>query len=255
MQPVDGRKERWRSHRAARREEFVDAALRALAAHGPELRVARVAAAAGVSKPVLYRHFADKDDLLAALHVRLTAMLMERLAPATDPAAAPTARIRGAIDALFSLLDEHPNLYRLVSRTLLTGPDSGRQGVRSGKTLAARTLTQVFDAYLFAFGLGTRGAEPMAHAVVGMVHNTAEWWLEHGAAGRAETVDRLAEAVWDCFDGFLRRRGVTVDPGTPLPPEDALAARAGSTYAAGPAAAPASPAAGPVTAPAAAPHP
>ncbi|MBW1598853.1 TetR/AcrR family transcriptional regulator [Streptomyces sp. JJ38] len=229
VQPVDGRRERWSTHRAARREEFVDAALRALAAHGPELRVERVAAEAGVSKPVLYRHFTDKAHLLAALHDRVTVMLMERLEPALDPTAAPRAQIRGAVDAFFSLLEDHPNLYWLVSRSDPAGPASEGQGVRASKEMAAKTLAQIFDEYLHAYGLDTRGAEPLAHSIVGMVHSTADWWMQKPTLSRADVVAHLSDSVWDCLDGYLRRRGVELPPDTPLSPDDVLVARTETT--------------------------
>ena len=40
----DARRDRWRSHREARREEFIQAALRALAKHGPDFGMEHVAA-------------------------------------------------------------------------------------------------------------------------------------------------------------------------------------------------------------------
>ena len=40
----DARRDRWSSHRAQRRREFVDAALRVLQSHGPDLLMDAVAA-------------------------------------------------------------------------------------------------------------------------------------------------------------------------------------------------------------------
>ncbi|WP_312866497.1 TetR/AcrR family transcriptional regulator [Streptomyces boluensis] len=226
MRSVDGRKERWRSHRAARREEFVDAALRALAAHGPELRVDQVALAAGVSKPVLYRQFSGKTDLLEAVHERATTLLIERLVPALDSSLAPLAQVRAAVDAFFSVLDQHPNLYWLVNTTIPAGPLREGTGVRAGKALAAATLSQVFAAHLRALGLDTRDAQPLAQAVVGMVHTTAEWWLESRTMSRAEVVDFLTPVAWAAIDGYLGRHGVRLDPHTPVSPDDIPSPRA-----------------------------
>src|SRR5699024_4262445 len=71
----DARKDRWRKHRLARRAEFVEAAIRVLDEHGRELGMDNVAAEAGITKPVLYRHFADKADLHTALGQRGTEIL------------------------------------------------------------------------------------------------------------------------------------------------------------------------------------
>src|SRR3954453_22878646 len=63
----DGRNTRWDSHREARRAELVEAAVAAIDEHGPSASIADIAASAGVSKPVLYRYFSDKDDLYRAV--------------------------------------------------------------------------------------------------------------------------------------------------------------------------------------------
>jgi len=49
----DARRDRWSDHRARRRREFVDAALRVLEVQGPDLPMEAVAAEAGGTKPVL----------------------------------------------------------------------------------------------------------------------------------------------------------------------------------------------------------
>ncbi|MDI3419231.1 TetR/AcrR family transcriptional regulator [Streptomyces luteolus] len=219
---ADGRRERWRTHRAARREEFIDAALRALARHGPELRVDQVAAEAGVSKPVLYRQFNGKTDLLEALHERATTLFMAALVPALDDSLAPIVQVRTALDAFFAVLDQHPNLYRLVNRTIPEGPLAEGSAVRAGKELAAATLTRIFDERLHALGLDTRDAAPLAQAVVGLVHNTAEWWLTTRATTRAATVDFLTPVAWAAIAGHLARHGVHLDPHRPQPAHEEI---------------------------------
>src|SRR6195952_369084 len=63
----DGRNTRWDQHRADRRAELVEAAVAAIDEHGPAASIAQIAESAGVSKPVLYRYFEDKDDLYRAV--------------------------------------------------------------------------------------------------------------------------------------------------------------------------------------------
>ncbi|GAA1628660.1 TetR family transcriptional regulator [Nocardia ninae] len=50
---LDARTERWRAHREQVRGEFVDAAFRALAEHGPDVSMDDIARAAGCAKPKL----------------------------------------------------------------------------------------------------------------------------------------------------------------------------------------------------------
>src|SRR6059058_200044 len=147
----DARRDRWRKHRIARRKEFVEAALRALDTHGPDLGMEDVAAEAGVTKPVLYRHFDDKADLYVALGQRGTEILFERLIPAINAELAPVPRIRMALDAFFTVIEEHPNLYRLLARGTFAGRPADADVVAEDKEVIATALTALLGDYMRMF--------------------------------------------------------------------------------------------------------
>src|SRR3546814_16500714 len=67
----DGRASRWDDHREQRRTQLVDAAIIAIDRLGHQAGIADIAAEAGVSKAVLYRYFADKSVLHAAVGARM----------------------------------------------------------------------------------------------------------------------------------------------------------------------------------------
>ena len=54
---VDGRASRWEEHRRQRRVELVDHTVRAIRQHGAGVGLDDIAAQAGTSKTVIYRHF------------------------------------------------------------------------------------------------------------------------------------------------------------------------------------------------------
>ena len=59
--------------------------------HGAGVSVAEIAAAAGITKPVLYRHFIDRADLQRAVGEQAGALLMERVAPSSPATASPSS--------------------------------------------------------------------------------------------------------------------------------------------------------------------
>ncbi len=211
----DARRDRWRKHRIARRKEFVEAALRALDKHGPELGMEDVAAEAGVTKPVLYRHFDDKADLYVALGQRGTEILFERLIPAINAELAPVPRIRTALDAFFTVIEEHPNLYRLLAHGR---PEKAVDAdvVAEDKELIATGLTALLGDYMRMFNMDSGAAEPWAHGIVGMVQNTGEWWLDRRSMSRDAVVEYLTQIIWAAIDGLTRQQGVVIDPNQPL---------------------------------------
>ncbi|MFC7613117.1 TetR/AcrR family transcriptional regulator [Actinokineospora soli] len=212
----DARRDRWKSHRAARREEFVEAALRALAEHGPDVGMEHVAAEAGVTKPVLYRHFTDKADLFVALGQRGTEILFERLIPAMNREEAPLPRIRKSLDAFFSIIEEYPNLYRLLVRRTFGDRRIDSDIVAEDKGVIAGALASLLGDYMRAFKVDSGGAEVWGHGIVGMVQNVGEWWLERRTMSRDAVVEYLTDAIWAAIDGTMRAHGVTLDPNKPL---------------------------------------
>ncbi|GGN24935.1 TetR family transcriptional regulator [Lentzea pudingi] len=214
----DARRERWKGHREQRRAEFVDATIAAVAKKGPDVGMDDVAAEAGVSKPVLYRHFTDKADLYLAVGQKATEVLMDRMGPALAADGSIRDRIERIVDAYLSVIEENPNLYRFVVKGSFADRPVEKDVVAEDKNLIAATLARIIGDYLRAFDMDSGGAEPWAHALVGMVQNAGDWWLDRQTMSRANLSDYLATIIWHALDGLLRSAGVEIDPATPLTP-------------------------------------
>lgn len=193
------------------------AALRVLARHGPELPMDAVAAEAGVTKPVLYRYFADKAALVRALDEHASALLQERLVPALTADGPALARIRDGVGAYFAIIDENPELYWLLARHGGTGSSPGPGVAARQKELIATTLTAVYRDYLSSFGLDSGAAEPWAYGITGLVQSTGDWWLDRRSMSRAHVADYVTQLIWWALTGVLRDAGITADPGTRIP--------------------------------------
>ncbi|MEU7530439.1 TetR/AcrR family transcriptional regulator [Saccharothrix sp. NPDC042600] len=213
---TDARRERWKGHREARRAEFVEATIRAVAQHGPDVGMDEIAAEAGVSKPVLYRHFTDKSDLYLAVGRRGTELLMESMVPAIAEDGPIRTRIRRIVDSYLTVIEDNPNLYRFVVRKSFADRPVEQDVVQEDKELIAAALARLLGDYLRAFDMDSGGAEPWAHALVGMVQNAGDWWLERQSMTRASLSDYLTTIIWHAIDGLLRSAGVELDPDAPL---------------------------------------
>ena len=213
----DARRDRWSDHRARRRREFVDAALRVLEAVGPDLPMEAVAAEAGVTKPVLYRYFQDKSALVDALAERGSGILLDRLMPAIRAGCPALSRVRDAVGAYFAVIDEHPNLYWLLAREARGDTAGGPGSIQQNKEFIATALTAVIGDYLRAYELDSGGAEPWAYGMTGLVQSTGEWWLQRRSMSRATVVDYVTRILWAAISGTLREAGLAVDPDQPFP--------------------------------------
>jgi AcrR family transcriptional regulator len=203
---------RWAGQRERRRQEFVDAALRAIAEYGPEVSTERIAEEAGVARPQLYKHFADAVDLRHAVAERAVSWVNAELAPLWELRGSPMEMIHSAISSHMCWLSEHRNLYLYLSRY------AGRDAVTDIRTAISQHLTRLLEHY---FGIGTRLAEPAAYGVVGLVEATMLRWLDHpGGITRDALTELLGRWVWRIIDDVLRQGGVELDPAAALPATD-----------------------------------
>ncbi|WP_226963851.1 TetR family transcriptional regulator [Nostocoides sp. F2B08] len=206
---VDGRSRRWDEHRAARRQELVDATLRAIRVHGAKVGMDDIAAVAGTSKTVFYRHFTDRSGLYAAVSARVDANIMRDVTSAAGDRSGShhggRAVIAAAIDAYLRMVEEEPEIYRFV----VTAPllERGAVGDPSAPVSAhiAEQISALLDATLAAGVSEPVRSRVWAHGVVGMVRAAADDWLTRGGAhsglDRTELADLLTDLAWSGLSG------------------------------------------------------
>jgi AcrR family transcriptional regulator len=180
-----------RRPRAERRAILLDSATEAIRRHGPGASMTQIAAAAGVTKPILYRYFGDRDGLVLALADRFAADLMSELSAALRADVEPRAILVSTVDAYVGFIERDPSIYRFLVQH--AHPDGELLGFMQhvGVQVAA-VLGQQFRAN----GHDDGGAEPIAHGIVGMVHAAGHWWVERQTVSRSRLVEYLADLLW-----------------------------------------------------------
>ena len=180
--------------RAARREELLDAADRIICRDGPAASMAEIAAEAGISKPILYRHFGDKGGLYAALTERYTGRLLIELRAALDSGQGRRDRVERTIRAYVSSIETDPGVYRFLTRTGEGLPASSH--VLSFRRRLAGLLA---DGIALELGVPVARAETWAHGIVGMVESAGDYWLETRHVSREELVVELSELLFGAY--------------------------------------------------------
>ncbi|MCW2849344.1 MAG: hypothetical protein JWR90_3318 [Marmoricola sp.] len=204
--PKDGRNSRWDEHRETRRAELVEAAVAAIDEHGPAAGIAEIAASAGVSKPVLYRYFADKDDLYRAVGAWGANAVIDGLLPVLLSEAPIRERVERACADYLELISRHPHVF-----FLLVEHPTNEDPLADGKEMVAATISRTLGDALRELGVDAAGAEPWAHGLVGLGLSTGEWWLRRRTMSRAAVSDHLSSFIWHAFEGIARENGVRID--------------------------------------------
>ena len=179
---TDGRDTRWVQHRALRRRELVEAALRAIRQHGPTVGMDDISAEAGTSKTVIYRHFGDRTGLYSAVAESVDQRILDRLQEATADWSVqdPTALVGPMVDAYLSLVEKDPEIYRfVVTRPLVDGPVEHDPVAGLTDQIGAR-MTQVFEEHLVRQGRDPSCAQTWGHGLVGFVRAAADQWMDAG---------------------------------------------------------------------------
>lgn len=101
--------------------QLLAAAVEAATLHGiARLSMRDVATLAGLSRQTLYRHFASKEILIAAVIRSETSALIERVLEASQAHDDPRSALEAALNAAITATREH----RLLDRLLRTEPES-----------------------------------------------------------------------------------------------------------------------------------
>lgn len=167
-----------------------------------------IAAEAGTSKPVVYRYFADKTDVYAALGHRVGGDLLERIRLALTTNSEPEALVRATVDSYLELIETDPEVYRFVIRRPQLNQPSGDDPVADYSTLVARELAKLIAAGMREVGADPQAAMPWAVGLVGMVKAAGEWWLDGAEMSRSELTTQLTLLITEGLLGSYRNAGL-----------------------------------------------
>lgn len=184
-----------------RRKELLEAADRVVLRDGPGASMNAIAAEAGITKPILYRHFGDKGGLYRALAVRHTDALLAGLRAALDAPADRRERVEATLDTYLAAIEARPQVYRFLMHPS-DDTQPGEQGFDTGRHSApllrrmGEELAQVIAERVDLGPGGEELARVWGHGIVGMMYAAGDWWLRERPCSRAQLVHSLADLLW-----------------------------------------------------------
>ena len=175
-----------------RRKQLLDVAVGVFGGRGyHNASMNDVATAAGITKPVLYQHFASKRDLYSALLEAVGAQLIARISEAVSQASRPKEMVDLGFAAWFRFVAEEPAAFALLySGESRQDPEFSEQAARVESRIAD-TIVGLLDIP----GLDTEHRQLLAHGIMGISEAVTRTWLNSGAVTDRDELARTTAAL------------------------------------------------------------
>ena len=162
-----------------RREQLLEVALHLFAVRGfAATTMDDIAAAAGVTKPLLYQHFSNKRALYLELVDSVARDMLLAIDKATSTADGPRQQVEAGFAAYFELVVEHQSAFKLLFGSDVPDDPELSRALRRVEDTVAEAIDDLIDA-----GLDAEHRRLLAYAVVGMATGASRRWL----AGNSRT--------------------------------------------------------------------
>jgi len=162
-------------------------------------RLDDVAAAAGVTKPMVYRHFASKKALYLALlakHRDDLPSFVAEAGPAVDAGIARDQLMRGILKVWLTYVRENRHVWLMLFRDSSGGAEIQRE--RRNLSSRAREVMAGFVTTVAGKSIPARQVDATAEVLTSGLAGLALWWIEHPRARKADVLEvavRLGSAA------------------------------------------------------------
>jgi AcrR family transcriptional regulator len=184
-----------------RRTGILDAALAVFSQSGYHpASIDDIAREAGVSKALIYEHFASKQELYADLIARNARELTQRIGAALTGVELESSatRLATGLDAFFAFVEERRDAWRMLFRDV-ADPDSAAVLERMLEQVTAEVtvlISQDPGARALDSPEDRRALRLLAEMLVGGAQSMANWWAGHPEAPREQMVEIAMDFAW-----------------------------------------------------------
>jgi AcrR family transcriptional regulator len=188
-----------RLSRARRREDLLDAAVALIVSGGVEaVSIEAVADAAGVSRPLVYKHFANRTEMLVELYRRESGKLYTELAAAVRAEGSLEGKYRALVRASLHASSERGELFAALRSAGAWNKDLRREG----RARDRQTVLFFSDLACRELGVPTAEAEALTMMLLTAIESALGQWRTH----RTPATAALLEATYmDLVLGGLER--------------------------------------------------
>jgi AcrR family transcriptional regulator len=184
--------------RAEREEQTLDAARILFAERGfAAVTMDEIAAEVGVTKPLLYAYFGNKEGLYLACMEPAAEALVDTVAAAVEATEHPAETLRAGVHAFFIFVDADRDAWRvLFDETLPAGAEPARRAAEQRERLTNLVAAAQLERLPEERRAGAQvEIEAISAAMLGAAEALAHWWLRTDAMTAAEAAELLVRTI------------------------------------------------------------
>ena len=188
--------------RAERRSQLLDVSRGVFAERGFDAAtLEEIAERAGVSRPIVYEHFGDKQRLFEAVVNAEIARVATEVGDALATPGEPRELLERGLRAFFAYVREHPGGHAVLTRDApIHLSDAGLGVMLDG--LAAR-ISEAIARAIRGLGLDPAPAPIYANALIGLGAHVGRWWRDHPEVSLSTITSHTTTLLWSGFGGMM----------------------------------------------------
>ncbi len=187
--------------RQVREQQLLDVAEEQFAAHGyGGASIEVIARIAGVSRPIVYDHFGDKEGVYIACLRRARGELEEMILAGVASAKTPREMIERGTAAYFEFVERRGQRWTV----LFGGVEIAGGAAEEIARLRFDTVNRIRDLIAaIAPDADTVTVDAYAHAISGSAEQVAKWWRANPKLARARVVELQVSFAWSGLSRLL----------------------------------------------------
>lgn len=167
-----------------------------------ETTMAEIAEEAGVTKPVLYQHFASKRDLYTAVLEDIGSRLRSAVLEAAARAESPRHQVEAGFRAYVGFVEDDIDGFHILFSG--TSRQDGEWATITREV--ERSIAQGIADLIEVPGIGPRHRQTLAHGIIGLAEGMMRYWQSGEADDlkRDDLIADLSALAWSGLRGLGR---------------------------------------------------
>lgn len=183
-----------------RRALVIEGGLRVFARTGyTAASMADIADASGVTRAVVYDHFASKKDLYVAVLGEQGALFVGHLEARIVSGGSPRERMRSTMDAVLAFAEDHPEAWQLLYRNTTHGDAEAEAAWQQAWTERSDQVVGLLAPDIERLGLTTEDVhlDLVVQMLVGALSQSVQWWGDRTRISREDVLEAGMALMWD----------------------------------------------------------